>query len=172
MPTINGSTEGTGDVVVRVATLGDAAAIAEIERASFPQGKERFELRKVSRLLQTPRCRVLVAEIGGRVAAWTVGILWRFATPPWGRVYSVAAHPDFRSRGLGTALLARIVAELRTLGAHDVFLEARTDNTRAIALYQRMGFVKCADLSHFYGEHVHAIRMRLAPPPGESKAQG
>jgi ribosomal protein S18 acetylase RimI-like enzyme len=45
-----------------------------------------------------------------------------------------------RSQGLGTALLSAISAEARTRGYSAVRLDVVTDNTRAIALYKRLGF--------------------------------
>lgn len=51
----------------------------------------------------------------------------------------VAAH--MRSQGLGTALLSAISAEARARGYPAVRLDVVETNTRAQALYQRLGFV-------------------------------
>ena len=46
-------------------------------------------------------------------------------------------------RGVGAALLATLLEWARSTGViTKVNLEVRADNARAIALYQRMGFVK------------------------------
>lgn len=49
-----------------------------------------------------------------------------------------------RSQGLGTALMAAISAEARTRGYTAVRLEVIASNTRAIALYERLGFAVTA----------------------------
>lgn len=49
--------------------------------------------------------------------------------------------PHMRSQGLGTALLSAISAEARERGYPAVRLDVVDTNTRAQALYQRLGFV-------------------------------
>ena len=49
--------------------------------------------------------------------------------------------PEVRSRGVGTALLARVVEPAREAGLDHVSLEVLTQNTEARRLYDRLGFV-------------------------------
>ena len=46
------------------------------------------------------------------------------------------------SKGIGTALIGRILAFARENGLEQVFLEVRSDNARAIRLYEKQGFCK------------------------------
>jgi len=53
---------------------------------------------------------------------------------------NVAVYPRFRSLGLGTKLLERVEEEARSIGKKRIVLHAETHNTRAISLYERLGY--------------------------------
>ena len=50
--------------------------------------------------------------------------------------------PEYRDRGVGTAILRRCLAQ-----GKPVYFYVFTQNTRAVALYEREGFSKVADVS-------------------------
>lgn len=52
---------------------------------------------------------------------------------------NITTHPDYRGKGLATAVTARLVKELRTDG-NTVALNVKKDNTAAIKCYQKLGF--------------------------------
>jgi ribosomal protein S18 acetylase RimI-like enzyme len=72
--------------------------------------------------------------------------------------------PAWRRRGLGRALLDRLLAEAREAGLHDVHLEVAAANTPAQALYQQAGF-RVARILHNY---VASSATLPTPPVGES----
>jgi len=53
---------------------------------------------------------------------------------------NIAVYPDFRGLELGTKLLGLIQEETGKTGNRRVVLDAETDNTRAIKLYERLGY--------------------------------
>ena len=55
-------------------------------------------------------------------------------------IINIAVHPDIRGQGLGGRLLDYALREEVKLGILSMFLEVRTSNTPAIALYERAGF--------------------------------
>lgn len=55
-------------------------------------------------------------------------------------IYTLAVHPDYLGRGVGTALLARILAFCREQGARAVRLGVTQGNAPAAALYKKCGF--------------------------------
>jgi GNAT superfamily N-acetyltransferase len=59
----------------------------------------------------------------------------------WLLVESVAVDPAERRRGLATAVLADVLDWGASLGATTALLHVETDNSGAIALYERHGFV-------------------------------
>lgn len=57
----------------------------------------------------------------------------------------LCVDPKLNSRGLGTTLLKDAVEQARASGFARVDLDVRQTNTRAIALYTRMGFTAVSD---------------------------
>ena len=62
----------------------------------------------------------------------------------WGVAYlhRIAVRPDMEGRGLGRALLSACVGWGAANGGRVMILNVRPDNTRAIRLYERGGFVR------------------------------
>jgi RimJ/RimL family protein N-acetyltransferase len=50
--------------------------------------------------------------------------------------------PQHRGRGLGRELLSACIAKAQSVGVTRIELDVRTDNERAIRLYERLGFVR------------------------------
>jgi ribosomal-protein-alanine N-acetyltransferase len=53
---------------------------------------------------------------------------------------------------------------LRDHGAGRVYLEVRTDNVAAIALYRKLGFAEIGWIDHYYAQGMHALRMMREVP--------
>ena len=63
--------------------------------------------------------------------------------------------------GIGAALLAALLARARELGARAMLLEVRVDNSPALALYERFGFVRMGRRRGYYQpQNVDAWTMR------------
>jgi ribosomal-protein-alanine N-acetyltransferase len=74
---------------------------------------------------------------------------------------TVGVVPAARRRGLARRMLADLYEAARTRGAVELFLEVRVDNTSAIALYEREGFVDVGRRRGYYaGGRVDALVMR------------
>jgi ribosomal protein S18 acetylase RimI-like enzyme len=58
-----------------------------------------------------------------------------------GAIQNLGVTPDHRDRGIGTCLLFRSLEGFRSAGIRRVFLEVTAQNTGAIRLYHRLGFV-------------------------------
>jgi predicted GNAT family acetyltransferase len=54
-------------------------------------------------------------------------------------ISGICTHPDHLGRGYGAALTYRQIHGILAAGEHP-FLHVRGDNTRAIELYERLGF--------------------------------
>ncbi len=65
-------------------------------------------------------------------------------------VNNVALRPAYRGRGMGTALMRRVLTEARRLGAVRATLEVRASNAGAIRFYQEMGFKITATRPQYY----------------------
>lgn len=55
-------------------------------------------------------------------------------------IHDIAVSPQARGRGIGAALLNFLEADARALGCCKITMEVRSDNARAQALYQRIGY--------------------------------
>jgi putative acetyltransferase len=81
-----------------------------------------------------------VALAGERVVAWAdVFPHWAHALQHVGTL-GMGVHADWRGQGLGRRLLAACLEKAERQGLLRVELSARADNTRAIRLYESLGF--------------------------------
>lgn len=63
----------------------------------------------------------------------------RLKVPGYTEVSAVCTHPDHLGKGYAAALMAEVMRSIRSRG-ETPFLHVRSDNSRAIALYERLGF--------------------------------
>lgn len=75
--------------------------------------------------------RSLVAAAGTHLVSPTYGVA---------AVGNVFVHPEYRQRGLGSAVTGAVVADLLRLGAKLVILNVAQSNLPAIRMYEKMGF--------------------------------
>ena len=64
-----------------------------------------------------------------------------FAAMPLLNIHDVVVHADWRARGIGQALLQWAAERAQQLGCCKLTLEVLSNNTRALASYERAGFV-------------------------------
>ncbi len=159
---------------LRPATPADAAALAELGRASFvaafghlyaPEDLAAFlaEYRteaKYREHLADPPTLVEVADEDGRLAAYCLIVRGhRFDEQPEPRperpvfVSQLYCAPGMTGRGLGAALLEWAIAEARTWDADALQLSVFSENFGAQRFYQRFGFGKVADIDFWVGNH-------------------
>ena len=67
-------------------------------------------------------------------------------------INNVAVREQFRRRGIGGALLERVLQEARRRKANAAFLEVRSGNRAAQALYVKNGFRPIATRADYYSE--------------------
>ena len=87
--------------------------------------------------------RVFVAREAGRVIAMA-SLLYTVSTAEGGKAAlfeDLVVLPEFRGKGVGTALLRFVIAQARKQGVLRLTLLTDRHNERAHALYRRHGFV-------------------------------
>jgi ribosomal-protein-alanine N-acetyltransferase len=57
-----------------------------------------------------------------------------------GDILNIGVEPSARGKGIGSALLAAAIEQFRAVGGEKLFLEVRSSNTAAKALYEKFGF--------------------------------
>lgn len=63
---------------------------------------------------------------------------------------NLAVRPDFRRRGIASALIAELTARLKARGSRCLRLEVRQSNMPAISLYHAMGFSQLGLRKNYY----------------------
>src|SRR5690349_19876401 len=119
--------------LVRPMTAADLQVVTELDALSFktPWPPKAFETE-----LANAGARCCVAEQNGQVAA--VLVLWCVLDEA--HVATLAVHPGFRRRGIGSQLLQVGMDAAYTECARIYHLEVRSGNAAAQKLYQDFGF--------------------------------
>ena len=124
----------------------DLEQVLEVERESFPWlwWNSREDL---VRYVASPQVRVLVDVEGDRVIGYA-GVTIR---GPNGHLDRLAVRESRQGEGIGAALLAAALGELRQHGVRRVSLSTQETNRRSQALYERFGFVQSKWRYDVYG---------------------
>jgi len=69
-----------------------------------------------------------------------------------GHITTLAVHPKFRKKGVGTKIIERLIADAKAKGLKKLFLEVRQSNSPAQKIYKRWGF-KVIDRRREYYQH-------------------
>jgi ribosomal-protein-alanine N-acetyltransferase len=140
--------------------LSDAAAIARIEAAVFP---EPLGLSDLIRVLLRPGTRYVVARRGRQLCAY-----FGFeVSGPTAHVLSNATHPDHRRRGLARTLLLAGEAVAARAGARWLLGEVRRSNVLQVELLQGLGWRVLDLCPRFFGNGEDAwVVWKLLAPPG------
>jgi ribosomal-protein-alanine N-acetyltransferase len=79
-------------------------------------------------------------------------------------ILTIAVDPAFRKAGVGRDLLRAHLSAVAMAGAAHIFLEVDENNSAALALYARFGFVKVGERRGYYkqpgGKSASALVMR------------
>jgi ribosomal-protein-alanine N-acetyltransferase len=148
-------------IVLRPMTAADLDDVVQLERAVF--GREAWTWQMLAgELEQQPASRYyLIADDGGQIAGYAglLGAGWQ------GDVVTIAVATGKWGRGIGSALLEALLAEAGRRGCTEVFLEVRTDNSRAQELYRRHEFTEIGIRRGYYqpsGADALVMRRSLA----------
>ncbi|HKD45574.1 MAG TPA: GNAT family N-acetyltransferase [Candidatus Angelobacter sp.] len=119
---------------------GDAEVeITELKEADAPEMSALYEATRPARKM-CQRNQKLGPFLGVRSDGKLVAMAGlRMHLPGYREITTVGTHPGYEHRGFATALVAALVDRIRERGERP-FLTVRTDNARAIAIYQRLGF--------------------------------
>ncbi len=146
---------GEGKVIIREARPEDLPDVIDINMKTLPEHYPEYFWRDHLRLWGRA---FLVAEVDGRVVGYVMTridrglgyIRWR-PFKKLGHIVSIAVLPEFRRRGIGTALMIEAMKRLKEVyGASEAYLEVRVSNEAAIRLYEKLGFKKIRVLRRYY----------------------
>ncbi len=146
-------------------TWADLAAVLKLEHELF--GEDAWSRQMLEDELAQPENRhYLVADDGGAV----IGYAGLLAAGDQADVLTIGVALDRWGEGTGAALLETLIAEAAQRGCSEVFLEVRTDNTRARRLYLRYGFTEIGMRKGYYQPSgADAVVMRRAAGAGDGR---
>ncbi|KSU57591.1 ribosomal-protein-alanine acetyltransferase [[Bacillus] enclensis] len=135
------------DMEIRFMTVDDLDAVMEIEHRSFsiPWTREAF----YNEIEQNHLSTYLVVEDGECIAGYC-GV-WLVVDEA--HITNVAVLPDYRGKGLGEALMKRIMEIAKQVGARVMTLEVRVSNEAAKGLYRKMGFQDGGIRKRYYSDN-------------------
>jgi ribosomal-protein-alanine N-acetyltransferase len=131
------------DLTISVMTVDDLQAVLEIERSSFTTPWSEISFFNE---IKNPRSIPKVARLGGRIA----GYLCASRIIDEGHILTFAVHPEFRNRGIASALIRDILGQLKREGCRFVFLEVRASNSGARKMYEKFGFRELGVRKNYY----------------------
>ena len=131
--------------------------VAELERNSFSHPWSEQSIREV---MDNPLFCILLACEGETL----LGYGGAYFAGGEANVTNIAVAPEFRARGIGTALVRGILSEAKNRNAERAFLEVRVGNAPAIHIYEKCGFVRKGVRKNFYTDptedgYIYACRI-------------
>ncbi|MBV9321345.1 MAG: tRNA (adenosine(37)-N6)-threonylcarbamoyltransferase complex dimerization subunit type 1 TsaB, partial [Mycobacterium sp.] len=125
-------------VILDALTVADAARCAQLEACLFP-GDDPWPAAAFGRELAAKYTHYVAARTADTLVGYA-GISRLGRKPPFEyEVHTIGVDPAYQGQGIGRRLLAKL---LDFADGGVVYLEVRTDNAAAIALYRGAGFVK------------------------------
>jgi ribosomal-protein-alanine N-acetyltransferase len=146
---------------IRSFRASDTLTISEILREATEAAQWPSE--SYAKLTASPGGTALVCETNTQ----PVGFLAARQVADEAEILNVAVHPNFRRKGVASALLRAALDKFRRSAVTRVFLELRESNQPARALYERHGFLPSGLRKSYYREpteHALCMQKKLTDP--------
>jgi ribosomal-protein-alanine N-acetyltransferase len=141
---------------VRLARQSDAQSIAVFSRDFIEHGLGwSWNRHRILRAIQDAATNVAVVHEHGCILGF--GIMQYGETTA--HLCLLGVQPTLQGRGLGEALLSWLEGSAITAGIECVKVEARADNPRGIAFYEKRGYRFQARVPGYYCGIIDAIRL-------------
>lgn len=141
------------NICIEPMNLADIERCVELEQLLFPED-DPWQAVAFRSELAAPHNRYIAArDEQGRMVGYAGIALLGDAEHPEAEVHTIGVDPTCHRGGIGTLLLEALLAEAGKRGG-PVFLEVRTDNQPAIAMYAKHGF------------HIIGLRKNYYHPSG------
>lgn len=106
--------------------------------------------------LNNPLNVLAAVERNGIIAGFALGRV----VVDEGELYQIGVLPEFRRQGFAQRLLAELHEKMRQRGAVCCFLEVRSRNSGAIALYEKSGYSRISVRRGYYDDDDAVIYRR------------
>ncbi|WP_067818853.1 ribosomal protein S18-alanine N-acetyltransferase [Nocardia inohanensis] len=142
-------------MTLRIAPMrpSDVTRCAQLEQVLFPEDDPWHEVSFLSELAGPHNRYITARDEDNRMLGYAGIALLGDPEHPEAEIHTIGVDPELHRGGIGTLLLQALLAEAGKRGG-PVFLEVRTDNAPAIALYEKHGF------------HIIGLRKNYYQPSG------
>jgi ribosomal-protein-alanine N-acetyltransferase len=138
---------------IRKFKASDFEQVLHIEREAFHDSNPYLHIK----LYEMHSDGFLVAEKNGVILGYIIGVL----TDDYeGRIFSLAVRREYSRRGIGTALLRRMLDIFHERGIPSARLEVRFSNRAAQSLYRKLDFIETGCILGYYRDGENAMVMR------------
>ncbi|MBS0250773.1 MAG: GNAT family N-acetyltransferase [Proteobacteria bacterium] len=149
----------TATIAFRPMTAESAKLLGAALAAIDPWAHYRYTPEALTTFLQTeeddaPRLEILVD--GALAGAFSIRCTW--LRGPYLQFLGIL--PPFQKNGVGNAVLSWFEAEGNRLHARNIWVSASEFNVRAVAFYERFGFVRVATLEGLVADGSNEILLR------------
>lgn len=156
MPSDRTSTRSIPGLRVRRALRDDAESIARIDQRSRAEAWS-IEAYKTSLASDARRCWVAEREADAEI----VGFLLATLVADQAEVDTICVDPEHRRCGIASALLGELHHVAKQEAAKTVFLDVRSSNLAANALYASFGYLPVGTRRRYYQDGEDALCLRL-----------
>jgi ribosomal protein S18 acetylase RimI-like enzyme len=144
-------------VVIEFASIRDLGALRHVEQVCFP--KDAWPLIDLIGVLTFPGVIRFKAVNDKQMVGFIAGDVRRMEGVAW--IATVAVLPDYRGRGIGSALLKACEEKITV---NRVRLCVRMSNDVAIRLYEKFGYSKVGEWTRYYQDGESALVMEKKLP--------
>ena len=146
----------------------DLEQVMHINRTCLPENYSSFFF---TNLYGRFPATFVVAEENGKVVGYAMCRIER-GVPSFkiigltkkGHLISIAVLPEYQRRGIGYALMQKVMQAILLYEATEFFLEVRVSNTPAVNLYKKMGFTIVRTKKSYYADREDAYLMSRELP--------
>jgi ribosomal-protein-alanine N-acetyltransferase len=149
-------------------TADDAMRCAELEKVLFAGDGPWSAIAFLSEIA-APHTTCIAARVGDRLVGYAVLAALGGPGDREFEVHTIGVDPQYQGRGIGRAMLRRLLAPADAEGA-PVVLDVRTDNVPARSLYEAHGFEVAGVRPRYYRPSMADAYLMIRP--GRSRAGG
>ncbi len=131
------------EILIRRMEEEDVPSVAAIEKTSFslPWSETSF-LNEIHKQRAISKVAVLDDTVVGYICAESV--------MDEGHILNLGIHPQYRKKGIATALVENILEDLKLRACSFLYLEVRASNFAAKRLYKSFGFTIVGTRKNYY----------------------
>ena len=147
----------SSEILIRRTSIADLQQVSEIERECR---LSHWRIEDYAKHLSDTEYLNLIAETENKIIGFLIARL--IISNYEAEIYNVGVTNQKRRRGVGLALLKRLINACQAKSIESVLLEVRASNSGAISFYKKLGFKSNGFRKNFYSSPVEdAALMKL-----------